>query len=63
MSTQKNNLIQKKSSLSGALHGAVSPASLALDPPRLALIVLETLDAKYHLSTTKDGPYHVKTST
>ena len=33
------------------------------DPPRLALIVLETLDAKYKLSTTKDGPYHVKTST
>ena len=32
------------------------------EPPRLALIVLETLNASYKLSTTKDGPYHVKTS-
>ena len=30
-------------------------------PPRLVFIVLETLEAKYRLSTTKDGPQRIET--
>ena len=30
-------------------------------PPRLVFIVLETLEAKYRLSTTRDGPQRITT--
>lgn len=33
------------------------------DPPQLALIVLETLKAEYQISTTRDGPFHLKART
>lgn len=32
------------------------------NPPRLALIVLETLNANYKISTTQDGPFYLKAS-
>lgn len=33
------------------------------NPPQLALIVLETLNAEYKISTTRDGPFHLKART
>jgi hypothetical protein len=31
------------------------------EPPRLVFVVLETLEAKYRLSTTRDGPQRIET--
>ena len=33
------------------------------EPPQLALIVLETLNANYKISTTRDGPFYLKART
>ena len=32
------------------------------EPPHLVFVVLETLEVNYRLSTTKDGPRHIKAS-